>query len=385
MKKSSNRAFNLNYIREHNVKIICDFLYQKPYSCLELANEIKISDVAVNKIIKQLLSYKMIKRYKDEKKNKTIGGQHIRYTLNKNVGLYLCVDFTQYQDVAFIYDFAGNVLDIIELEVSPSTNEEEIKNVILLIKSRLEKIKVKYSNNILGVALAVPGQVNENNNAFLYSGKFENFQNDELYEMFKKEFNTHIIMKNNVHLMAIGEYEKGNLNNKYNISTYIYVGAGIAACVLVNGKCITGWRGYAGEVGGNRSNHTTLSLTSSLNRLKEKAAVILDRPVRYYELFELFENNEVFHNVVIESSKDIADLIINTSNLVGCNLFMLGGDVLKFGEEYFQTLQKRVERYCVNNSKIVKSLEKKAAIIGSMKLLREHSVIEYYKKQLEIE
>lgn len=385
MKKKIDRAFNLNYIREHNVKVISNLLYEKPYSCLELANEIKISDVAVNKIIKQLLSIGMVKRFKEEEKSKTIGGQHIRYTLNKYVGLYVCVDFTQYQDVAFIYDFAGNVLKIIELEVSNVATKEEIIRAIDLIKKGLDGINSKYNKVVLGVALAVPGQVNENNNAFLYSGKFESFENDELYRMFEETFHTHIIMKNNVHLMAMGEYEKGNLTNKYNIATYLYVGSGIAMCVIYDGKCITGWRGYAGEVGGNRYNSTTLSLSASLDRLREKASKIIGRTIRYHELFELFENNEDFHKIVIDSTNALGETIINASNLVGCNLFMIGGDALKFGDEYFDMIQKYISRYSVNNAKIIKNVENKATIIGCMKLLREYACLEYYKNKVSVE
>ena len=38
---------------------------------------------------------------------------------------------------------------------------------------------------------------------------------DELYQMIKDQFDTHIIIRHNVQLMAIGELDKGKLNNKY--------------------------------------------------------------------------------------------------------------------------------------------------------------------------
>lgn len=382
MKKNSDKAFNLNYVREHNVHVITNLLYEKPYSCLELAKEIKISDVAVNKIIKQLLSFGIIKRFKELEINKAIGRQHIRYTLNYKVGLYICVDFTQYQDVVFVYDFAGNIIKKIYFNVSSVVTKDEIIDLVKLIKENIESLNQKYNKNILGISLAVPGQINNLNNAFLYSEKFANFKGDELYNVFKDSFSCYVIIKNNVNFMAIGEYDKGNLDNKFNISTYLYVGAGLAAYILVDGKCIFGWNGYAGEIGSNITNNTNLNELVSLECLLKKAKNIVGKEIDYQQMFDLFNENEIFHNLVIDSTKFIGEFIINTSNLTGCNLFMISGDCLKFGEQYFNCIQKYVDKYSLNESKIIISQENNAAIIGSFKILREFIILDYYKNKI---
>lgn len=376
------KAINQNYIREHNVSVIIGLLYQRPYSCSELAGEIKISDVAVNKIIKQLLLINMIQRSKKVDKEKKIGGQHIRYELNPYIGIYICVDFTQHKDMAVFYDFAGHELKRLHFNISNNTTKEQIVEMIEEMKKYTDSILPQYNNTILSVGLSVPGQVNEANNEFLYSGKFWQFKNDELYHMFSKSFNAHVIMKNNVHLMAIGEATSGKLVNPYQIATYVYLGIGIAACVLFEGKCVTGWRGYAGEIGGNLlSPDSTLSMASSLGRMIEKVQKIVG-PIQYQDLFELNKTNEKVHELVIESAKTIGCFIVNASNLVGCNLFMLGGDALQFGDEYIETIRNVVDKHSVNHSEVILYSIENSSIVGIMKLLKEFSILDYYKKKL---
>ena len=117
MNKNS-KTIKQNFIRENNVKVIIELLAEKPYSCLEISNQTKMSDVGVNKIVKQLVSLNLVKRVIGDKDEKKIGGQHIRYTLNECVGVYVCIDFTQLIDKAFIYDFAGNIIKTIKFNIT---------------------------------------------------------------------------------------------------------------------------------------------------------------------------------------------------------------------------------------------------------------------------
>ena len=184
----NNKTIKPNFVRENNVKVIIDLLSEKPASCLEIANQIRISDVGANKIIKQLLSLNMVKKASEHKIEKKIGGQHIRYTLNENIGLYICIDFTEFVNTAYIYDFADNLIKVVKFDISYYALVEEVEEAIKILKDTLKQLLPEYNNRILGIGVAVPGQVNKNTNGFLESGKFKNFKENELYEMLKKAF-----------------------------------------------------------------------------------------------------------------------------------------------------------------------------------------------------
>ncbi len=377
---NQEKAFKQQNIREHNIELIMNLLYGKSMSCIELSNAINISDVGANKIVKELLSLKLIIKDDSNEYIRKKGGQHIRYKINPNFGLYICIDYTHEADKVIFYDFACNKLKTIPLDVPiVNVNEEDINETINIIKEYSDSILDNYSNNIVSIAIAVPGQVNSRNE-FLFSGKFYNFQKGKLARMFEKAFNAPLIIKNNVHYMALGEYYKNSLNSPYNIETYIYLGYGIASCVLLNGKVVTGWEGYAGEIGGDvLKDGTTLSMTCSLYRIIAKAEKIIG-PCDFERLLKVYKTNSEIHSIVIEAAKNIGYFIVNSSNLIGCNTFMLSGLSLQFGDEFINTIEEVVSRKSVNYSHIIKSNSDESVFYGMIKTIKDDAVLRVYRK-----
>ena len=81
---------------------------------------------------------------------------------------------------------------------------------------------------------------------------FEGDEKGRIYKIFEDAFNAPVIMKNNVAFMALGESEVEGFESNYGMSLFLYVGYGIATSVLYKGKALSGWRGYAGEIGYNK-------------------------------------------------------------------------------------------------------------------------------------
>lgn len=379
-----NKIIKPNFVRENNVKVIIDLLTEKPASCLEIANQIGISDVGANKIIKQLLSFKMVKKAAQKKVEKKIGGQHIRYIVNENIGIYVCIDFTEFVDTAYIYDFADNLIKVIKFDISYYALVSEIEAAIKILRENLEEILPNYNNQLLGIGVSVPGQVNKNTNDFLKSAKFKDFKENELYQMLKNEFDTYIIIRHNVQLMAIGELDKGMLNNKYEIATYVYAGNGLAACVLFEGKNVSGWRGYAGEIAGNRMYpDTKLGYYCSLGEILKKYRKI-DPQITIDDLFKMYKTDDEFHKTINESAKILAMFMNNVTNLLGCNLFMISGMTLNFGDEYLNVIKEYLDTHAPIKVEVIKSSLNNASIMGAMKLLKDFVITDYYKKQIQV-
>lgn len=379
----NTKTIKPNFVRENNVKVIIDLLSENPASCLEIANQIKISDVGANKIIKQLLSLNMVKKVAEDKSEKKIGGQHIRYTLNERIGLYVCIDFTEFVNTAYIYDFANNLIKTIKFDISYYASVLEVSEAIKILKEYLTTILPDYDNRILGIGVSVPGQINKNTNGFLKSAKFKNFAENELHQMLNDAFDTYIIIRHNVQLMAIGELDKGKLNNKYEIATYIYAGNGLAACVLFEGKNISGWRGYAGEIAGNAIYpNSRLGDYCSLGEILKK--VQKTRPeTTINDLFEMYKTEPEFHKTINESAKVLATFMNNVTNLLGCNLFMISGMTLQFGDEYLNVIKEFLDSRAPINVEVVKSSLDNAAIMGAMKLLKDFVVTDYYRSHIQ--
>ena len=202
--------------------------------------------------------------------------------------------------------------------------------------------------------------------------------------MLKNAFDTYIVIRHNVQLMAIGESDKGKLNNKSDIATYVYAGNGLAACVMFEGKNVSGWCGYAGEIAENKIYpEATLNKYCSLRGILKK--IQETRPdATIDDLFELYKTDADFHLTINESAKVMAMFMNNVTNLLGCNLFMISGMTLKFGDEYLNIIKDYLNSHASINVEVIKSSLDNAAVIGSMKLLKDFVITDYYKKQLQL-
>lgn len=367
--ENAKNAVRLNYVRQRNIKVILDLLFAKPYSCLELAELTKLSSAAVNKILKQLLSLGIIRKVFDSHKKKSVGGQHIRYKIDGKVGALICVDFTHFYDVAVIYDLSGKELFRKKYAFNhpnPVIFEEDLR----IIVTELEREVKKLGTNVYCVSLCVPGQIDSITNSFIISGKFKNVKDDFTHRLFSETFNCKVIIKNNVQMMAIGEYNYGNLKSKYNTSLYIYAGYGLAACSLYKGEIISGWRDYSGEIGGNRYNvNSPLSLKCSLMRILDRLEDHLERK-DVACLIETFKKNEYVYNEVIEVARVLASEIVNMTNLIGADVVVISGEGLQFGEDYLNTIKDYLHKYCIPEMKVYPAKLVDAALKGGLELGR---------------
>ena len=369
-------AIKTNYVREHNIKLITSLLYAEQLSCLELSKKIGISDVGVRKIIKELETGNIVRRASVENAVKTKGNQHIRYKLNSDLGMFLIIEFTHMKEQFVLYDFAGNKL-YAERFFPPDvyTDERELYELTDLIKERI-KAQGLSERKILNVTVSVIGQVDENERCFVISGRFGMFENDKegrIYKIFEEAFNAPVTMKNNVTFMAIGESEAGFAGD-YGMALFIFAGHGIAASVLYQGKPLAGWRGYAGEIGGNKFGFdSTLSLNCSIMRIMQKCAPYL-KAQNFEELLEAYHKNEEVKKIVLNGARVLACEIGNISNLLGIDVVMIHGESLEFGEEYLNLLTEEVRRRSIPKAKIVLAKLQDPVMEGALAVAKEKAI-----------
>src|SRR5690554_4466883 len=91
-----------SFIRKNNVRKILDLLIEEPLSNLELAQKVEISGAAVNKILKQLSSLRVIQVVPDNFESNQVGRRSIRYRISDETGLYVLLDLTQHSNILII-------------------------------------------------------------------------------------------------------------------------------------------------------------------------------------------------------------------------------------------------------------------------------------------
>lgn len=289
------------------------------------------------------------------------------------------------KDSFAFYDFGGRKL-YGEHFTCPQIykDERDFDDLILTIKNRIKELDLA-NQKILNITIAAVGQVDEENRCFTVSSRFKIFENDmegRMYKIFENAFNAPVTMKNNVAIMAIGEAEAGFISD-YNMALFIFAGWGIASTVLYKGKPLVGWRGYAGEIGGNRvGTDSTLSMQVSIQHNIQKCAQYL-KTLDFDGLIQAYNENEKVKNIVLDGAKMLARSIVNYSNLLGADVVMLCGDCLAFGDDYLSIVEQNVKDQSIVKAKVVPSKLKNPVEEGALSTAKQKAIEEIIKIRYE--
>lgn len=376
-------AIKLNYVREYNVGLIVNLLYKQSLSCLEISEQIGISDVGVHKIVKQLETRGLLKISQENGFRRKKGNQHIRYTINPEFGIFLIIDFTHLSEKFTVFDYAGNRL--LEKRFSVpyvEVNDEDIGRLIQNVKETFAEVGLD-KKRLLNIQLSVPGQIDEQSRCFTISHRFKKYENDYsglFFRLFEDAFGVPVFAKNNVAYMAMGETEHG-FSSKYGSAIYIFAGYGIASAVLYEGRIVSGWRGYAGEIGGSRyGKDSTLSLNCSVLRLISKCSPYLETQ-DFDGLIKAYRTDETVKNIILESAEVLGSFISAFSNLIGADTVMLGGESLEYGEQYLEKVKEYVKNHTIAKADVLFSSLKDAAICGALVSARKQVIAAYNAKK----
>ena len=181
-----------------------------------------------------------------------------------------------------------------------------------------------------------------------------------------------VYAKNDVMLMLLGETD--NNPNIAKTFLYMFVGYGISSAIMYKGEIVTGVRGYAGEIGGNRfGTDSTVSLNASLYRLRIKCRQYLETQDLQGFIKAYNERKEV-EEVIQHSALVVGMEIANIANLLGIETVFMSGEALLFGEKYINAVQAAAQKYSIPNVQVHMSVDKDLAVRGALSQARVKAI-----------
>lgn len=289
------------------------------------------------------------------------------------------------------------------MEIQDSTKlkggEDAVLEQIFSIVERLQSRKNLDKSKVLGIGIGVPGLIDRKNGMVDFSPDF-GWKNFEFERRLKERISLPILFDNSTRLMAVGEkkYGKGIMLKDYIV---INVGYGIAAGIVVNGKVVSGSRGYAGEFGhividqqsdvkcdcGGKGH---LEALASGRRIAELGRILVKKNqapalkkmaggdinnITAKLIASLANEGDEKALEIFNSALEYLSIgIVNLINLFDPEKVLVGGGVALNGDYFFNVLNKYVNRKMMS-SKIVPiepvSFEKNATLIGACALVLE--------------
>ena len=262
---------------------------------------------------------------------------------------YIGVDLGGTNVRAAIVDEEGNVL---VQKKSPSYGTEGVEKVMSTIISLIKTLP-EYET-CSGIGVGVPGPCDQKTGSMVMSTNLPGFAGYSIANRLKEEFNMPAFIDNDANVAGLAEALVGAGKGK-DVVFYVTLSTGIGGGLVVNGKCVSGMHGYAGEIANiiidrNRSkvNHLAVgaveneaSGTSITRKANEKAGE--KKYAHAGEVFDAASNgNKDCQEIVENVTTDLAQMFATISCVVDPDVYVIGGGMMKSKEHF---LPQVIEKY----------------------------------------
>jgi len=287
------RTGNQALVREINLVAIMNHLHNlAPISRAALAEKTGLNKTTVSSLIQELLDLHFVRETGLESVG--TGRPAIMLELNPNAGIMVGVEIGVDFISVLCTDFAIRAIWNHKETTYPEMGHQAILNRTLALIRKAIKKGQKLTDNMLGIAVGVPGLVDQRDGAVLFAPNLD-WQNIPLRATLQASFNTHVFVNNEANLAALGEYYFGAAQACHEM-LYVSAGVGLGGGIIYDGHLFNGSTGFAGEFGhmtmdpdgercncGNRGCWETQASQSALFRYidqairQNKASILIDK------------------------------------------------------------------------------------------------------------
>jgi glucokinase len=260
------------------------------------------------------------------------------------------------------------------------------EKMIEIIENLLQKGKIK-PTDVAGIAVAVPGQINREQGVVLYTPNI-GFDNYPLVEKLEQQFDTVVLLENDVKAGTYGEYIAGAAKGYLHV-VGLFPGTGIGGGIIVEGKLYRGSTGNAGEIGHmiiqtdgplcNSGHYGCLeSLASRTSMAKDAVSLagagkapstlenagtdIKNYKSKIFKKAYKAEEKPIIH-VVERAAFYLGIGMANCVNILNPEIIVVGGGLIdQLGEQYLEVAKKSMYIHAL--PALVKDVVVKQAVLG---------------------
>ncbi|MDR7076944.1 putative NBD/HSP70 family sugar kinase [Neobacillus niacini] len=229
--KKINRSHIISKIIEHGM-----------ISRADLAKITGLNKATISVQVADLLEEELI--IETQQEHKSLGRRPIMLSINHQAGFSLGIDLDK-NNVSFtLCNLTGTPLETKSLKMD-TTDYDVIREMLI---KEITSYKQKCSQErygLFGVVIGIHGIVN--NDEIIYFVPHHQWRNKDLKSDLITETGVNIYLENNANLCSFAEIVYKHYQSKNLLSVSLYSGIGLG--IMVNGKLLKGFDGFAGEIG----------------------------------------------------------------------------------------------------------------------------------------
>lgn len=237
------------YLSQTELSVLRTVYETGPISRVKVARNLNLTRATVTIIIKKLKELDLILEVGKGSSTDRRGRREVLLAVNPEAGFVLSAHIALSYFSVGILDLMGKV---IEKESRSFQINSSPQSVLAPISEIFHKIIAKHNiqkQKIFGVVVAIPGVINYKE-GFVREITLKGWQGFELKKYLEDQFDVKVLIENDVKTYTMGEFYFGtgmHINNM----VCLWLGDGIGAGIINNGKLIRGVTSSAGEIGFN--------------------------------------------------------------------------------------------------------------------------------------
>jgi glucokinase-like ROK family protein len=338
-----------------------------PISRASLAEMTGLNKTTVSSLVGELIDRQFVREVGLESPG-TAGRRAMLLTLYPEAGFIVSCEIGVDFLAVICTNFAPEIIWRHDELINPDMGQRVIvERALALIHLGIEA-GMQRCNKFLGVAVGVPGLVDQDSGTLLYAPNL-NWKDTPLRALLQESFTAPVIVDNDASLAALGEHYFGTAQG-YNEVLYISAGVGLGGGIVHGGSLMSGASGFAGEFGhmtmvpggeicscGNRGCWETLVSQKALFRDLRREI----KRGRDSLLIEITNGNldRLTVPIVVEAANQDDGLTIDIINKMGHNLgigisslvnslnpelVVIGGILCLAGEYFLPIVQEELDK-----------------------------------------
>ena len=248
--------------------------------------------------------------------------------------------------VAVINEEGQVIEEIKRTSLSDQGPEIVLENIIEMSQS------LKYLSDCVAVGVGVPGPVDTDKGVMTLSTNLKGFTGYPVVKFLEDKLDLPVYMDNDANVAGLAEAVFG-AGKGHEVVYYITHSTGIGGALIVNGKVVSGRKGYAGEIGNiiiddkrpahkeiNNLNAGAVENEASGSAMVRRAQKLLDPKITSaYDIFKLADSgNPIAQNIIENMTYDMAMLLQAIAHVSDPHIFVLGGGVTQSKDKYWKRM-----------------------------------------------
>ncbi len=351
---------------------------EKEYSRADIARSLKLNKPSTSEIVEQLLKDGLV--VETGKRETTSGRRPVSIALVADSAMVLGVDMGSRNTSVALSDLKGNIL---RFERFPTTDRPEVKELCSQIIRILRKMAKLVTSPILGVVVALDGEVSEDRRTLIRSDHW-NWDDIPLAAIIEKNTTFPTLITHNVEAMVFAE--RWIAQEEEENFFFVNWGEHIKSA-WVSKHSITGGNTQFGHL---KVSSTGLCRCGKIGCLESKAAgwALSERHEGRTVKQLCQELDKTIHQELRQASQAMAMALVAASAITGCNKIILGGGLANLDDEYLQLL---IDFYREHSNReqipiVCSPLKEKQTLLGCIAIALDrwmfnHTLLEMMQEQ----